>query len=112
MTATTIKSMRTGPEEELQGNSGCVVTTLVLPNINYITVNFNIWRVLKDFIFFRPCQIDPNLRVLMPEDVTESMLKKICKRSGEKVYNQTIGTTCHQCRQKTTDTKTVCRLMQ
>merc|ERR1719312_219058 len=60
----------------------------------------------------RPGQIDPNEHVLMPEDVTESMLKKICKRSGEKVYNQTIGTTCHQCRQKTTDTKTVCRNRQ
>ena len=112
MTATTIKSMRTGPEEELQGNSGCVVTTHIPPNINHITANFNSCWVLKDFIFFRPGQIDPNEHVLMPEDVTESMLKKICKRSGEKVYNQTIGTTCHQCRQKTTDTKTVCRFMQ
>ena len=110
MTATTIKPMRTGPEKELQGNSGCVVATLVLPNINHITAG-RYW-VLKDFIFFRPGQIDPNEHVLMPEDVTESMLKKICKRSGEKVYNQTIGTTCHQCRQKTTDTKTVCRFMQ
>ena len=25
------------------------------------------------------------------------------------MYNQTIGTSCHQCRQKTTDTKTICR---
>merc|ERR1711934_467199 len=33
----------------------------------------------------------------------------ICARFGEKVYNQTIGTSCHQCRQKTTDTKTICR---
>merc|ERR550532_3156697 len=45
----------------------------------------------------------------MPEDVTEAMLNKVCERFGEKVYNQTIGTTCHQCRQKTTDTKTICR---
>ena len=57
----------------------------------------------------RPGQIDPNVDVLMPEDVTEAMLNKVCKRFGEKTYNQTIGTSCHQCRQKTTDTKTICR---
>jgi len=54
-------------------------------------------------------QIDPNEDVLMPEDVTEAMLNKVCKRFGQKVYNKTIGTTCHQCRQKTVDTKTICR---
>merc|ERR1719222_68684 len=37
------------------------------------------------------------------------MLNKVCKRFGQKVYNKTIGTTCHQCRQKTIDTKTICR---
>merc|ERR1712113_77832 len=57
----------------------------------------------------RPGQIDPNVDVLMPEDVTEAMLNKVCERFGEKTYNQAIGTTCHQCRQKTTDTKTICR---
>merc|ERR1712088_173457 len=57
----------------------------------------------------RPGQIDPNEDVLMPEDITQAMLNKICARFGEKVYNQTIGTSCHQCRQKTTDTKTICR---
>ena len=57
----------------------------------------------------RPGQIDPNENVLMPEDVTKAMLNKVCERFGEKTYNQTIGTTCHQCRQKTTDTKTICR---
>ena len=36
------------------------------------------------------------------------MMKKVCL-SGKKKYNTTIGTTCHQCRQKTIDTKTVCR---
>jgi len=55
------------------------------------------------------CAKDPNEGVLMPEDITETMLKKVCDRFGEKVYNQTIGTSCHQCRQKTTDMKTVCR---
>merc|ERR1712076_219715 len=57
----------------------------------------------------RPGQIDPNENVLMPEDVTQAMLNKICERFGDKQYSQTIGTSCHQCRQKTTDTKTVCR---
>ena len=51
---------------------------------------------------------DPNVDVLMPEDITPSMLKKVCL-AGKKKYNTTIGTTCHQCRQKTIDTKTVCR---
>ena len=51
---------------------------------------------------------DPNIGFLMPEDVTPSMLKKVCD-GGKKKYNTSIGTTCHQCRQKTLDTKTVCR---
>jgi len=55
------------------------------------------------------CAIDPNENILMPEDITQSMLNKVCARFGEKHYSQTLGTTCHQCRQKTTDTKTVCR---
>ena len=51
---------------------------------------------------------DPNEDILMPEDVTPSMLKNVCV-GGKKKYNSSIGTTCHQCRQKTLDTKTVCR---
>jgi len=58
---------------------------------------------------FSKCIKDPNQGVLMPEDITPTMLNKVCDRFGEKVYNQTIGTSCHQCRQKTTDMKTVCR---
>ena len=41
---------------------------------------------------------DPNVGVLMPEDISEKMLDKVCDRFGEKVYNQQIGTSCHQCR--------------
>ena len=52
---------------------------------------------------------DPNVDVLMPEDITENMLNKVADRFGQKVYNQEIGTSCHQCRQKTVDMKTVCR---
>ena len=51
---------------------------------------------------------DPNVDVLMPDDITPSMLKKV-KEHGKKIYNTSIGTTCHQCRQKTIDTKTICR---
>jgi len=51
---------------------------------------------------------DPNVNILMPENVTPSMLKKVCD-GGRKTYNTSIGTTCHQCRQKTIDTKTICR---
>ena len=45
----------------------------------------------------------------MPEDITEKMLDKVIDRFGDKVYNQQIGTSCHQCRQKTVDMKTICR---
>jgi len=52
---------------------------------------------------------DPNVGFLMPEDITQSMLNKVGTSLGSKTYNQKIGTTCHQCRQKTIDTKTICR---
>ena len=31
------------------------------------------------------------------------------ERSSDKIYDRVRGTTCHQCRQKTIDTKTICR---
>lgn len=43
------------------------------------------------------------------EDITEGELDRICHNVREKVYNSSSGSTCHQCRQKTTDTKTCCR---
>jgi len=55
------------------------------------------------------CVKDPNVGVLMPEDITENMLSKVSDRFGDKIYNQAIGTSCHQCRQKTIDMKTICR---
>jgi hypothetical protein len=33
---------------------------------------------------------------------------KVVKRSSDKVYDRIKGSTCHQCRQKTIDTKTIC----
>jgi len=43
------------------------------------------------------------------EDVTQAELDRICDNVRTKVYSTTMGTTCHQCRQKTMDTKTNCR---
>ncbi|XP_041116298.1 cell division cycle-associated protein 7a [Polyodon spathula] len=43
------------------------------------------------------------------EEITEMELDNICFNVRDKVYNRATGSTCHQCRQKTTDTKTNCR---
>ncbi|XP_006151203.1 cell division cycle-associated protein 7 [Tupaia chinensis] len=43
------------------------------------------------------------------EEITEEELENICSNSREKIYSSTMGSTCHQCRQKTIDTKTNCR---
>ncbi|XP_045336192.1 cell division cycle-associated protein 7 isoform X3 [Leopardus geoffroyi] len=43
------------------------------------------------------------------EEITEEELENICNNSREKIYNRSLGSTCHQCRQKTIDTKTNCR---
>ncbi|XP_069589268.1 cell division cycle-associated protein 7 [Ranitomeya imitator] len=43
------------------------------------------------------------------EDITQEELDGICVNGREKVYNRVTGSTCHQCRQKTIDTKTNCR---
>ncbi|NXG73477.1 CDCA7 protein, partial [Baryphthengus martii] len=43
------------------------------------------------------------------EEITAEELNNICGSAREKVYNRAMGSTCHQCRQKTIDTKTNCR---
>ncbi|OPJ80070.1 cell division cycle-associated protein 7 [Patagioenas fasciata monilis] len=43
------------------------------------------------------------------EEITAEELSNICGSAREKVYNRAMGSTCHQCRQKTIDTKTNCR---
>ncbi|XP_042350769.1 cell division cycle-associated protein 7a [Plectropomus leopardus] len=43
------------------------------------------------------------------DEITEAELERICFNVREKVYNSSTGSTCHQCRQKTVDTKTNCR---
>uniref|UniRef100_A0A8C7ZWD0 Zinc-finger domain-containing protein n=1 Tax=Oryzias sinensis TaxID=183150 RepID=A0A8C7ZWD0_9TELE len=43
------------------------------------------------------------------EDITEGELQLVADNMTDKVYNSVTGSTCHQCRQKTVDTKTCCR---
>ncbi|KAM9646820.1 cell division cycle-associated 7-like protein isoform 2-T2 [Morphnus guianensis] len=43
------------------------------------------------------------------EDITEEDLDNIAITVKDKIYDKVLGSTCHQCRQKTIDTKTVCR---
>ncbi|KAM9319894.1 cell division cycle-associated protein 7-like [Gastrophryne carolinensis] len=43
------------------------------------------------------------------EEITEDELNNVAENVKEKVYNTVNGSTCHQCRQKTIDTKTNCR---
>ncbi|XP_028302860.1 cell division cycle-associated protein 7-like isoform X3 [Gouania willdenowi] len=43
------------------------------------------------------------------EEITEDELQLVADNMTEKVYNSVTGSTCHQCRQKTVDTKTCCR---
>uniref|UniRef100_A0A8D8VSU6 Cell division cycle-associated 7-like protein n=1 Tax=Cacopsylla melanoneura TaxID=428564 RepID=A0A8D8VSU6_9HEMI len=43
-----------------------------------------------------------------PSEITDDVLSKVVTHVSAKVYSQT-GSTCHQCRQKTLDTKTFCR---
>ncbi|XP_053312024.1 cell division cycle-associated protein 7-like [Spea bombifrons] len=43
------------------------------------------------------------------EEITEDDLKSVADTVKEKVYNSVHGSTCHQCRQKTIDTKSNCR---
>lgn len=43
------------------------------------------------------------------DEITQEMLDNVAKKSSLKTYCKINGTSCHQCRQKTLDTKTVCR---
>jgi len=70
---------------------------------------FRFERVQKRAPVVKAGRFDPNVNVLMPEDVTEAMIGRISAFSGRKKYCSATGTCCHQCRQKTVDQKTVCR---
>uniref|UniRef100_A0A8C6SFN9 Cell division cycle associated 7b n=1 Tax=Neogobius melanostomus TaxID=47308 RepID=A0A8C6SFN9_9GOBI len=43
------------------------------------------------------------------EEITEEELVNIAYRSKDKIWDKDYGSSCHQCRQKTLDTKSVCR---
>ncbi|KAK7109898.1 cell division cycle-associated 7-like protein [Littorina saxatilis] len=43
------------------------------------------------------------------EDITEADLNMVAVSVSDKRYDSFYGTTCHQCRQKTDDMKTICR---
>ncbi|XP_077124830.1 cell division cycle-associated 7-like protein [Ranitomeya variabilis] len=43
------------------------------------------------------------------EDITEEELDNVAVTVKDKIYDKILGSTCHQCRQKTKDTKTFCR---
>ena len=56
-----------------------------------------------------PCIRRKIEHILTPEEVTNEMLDKVATRCKDKQHDQENGTSCHQCRQKTGDTKTICR---
>ncbi|XP_069042366.1 cell division cycle-associated protein 7-like isoform X2 [Lepisosteus oculatus] len=56
----------------------------------------------------RPSQAQPH-RVRPVADISKEELERVADNVAEKVYNRVAGSTCHQCRQKTVDTKTACR---
>ncbi|KOC59173.1 Cell division cycle-associated protein 7 [Habropoda laboriosa] len=43
------------------------------------------------------------------DEITDEILNNVAEKSTSKEYCKINGTSCHQCRQKTIDTKTVCR---
>ncbi|XP_042328035.1 cell division cycle-associated 7-like protein [Sceloporus undulatus] len=43
------------------------------------------------------------------EDITDEDLDNVAITVKDKIYDKVLGSTCHQCRQKTIDTKTICR---
>uniref|UniRef100_H3AIE4 Cell division cycle associated 7 like n=1 Tax=Latimeria chalumnae TaxID=7897 RepID=H3AIE4_LATCH len=42
------------------------------------------------------------------EEITEEELENVAITVKDKIYDKVMGSTCHQCRQKTIDTKTLC----
>ncbi|MED6235195.1 hypothetical protein ATANTOWER_019232 [Ataeniobius toweri] len=56
----------------------------------------------------RPNQSKPHI-IRPVDDITKDELELVADNMTEKVYNSVSGSSCHQCRQKTVDTKTCCR---
>ena len=51
----------------------------------------------------------PNNGFLTADQISTQMLENVIEISRTKIYDTVKGTTCHQCRQKTLDMKTICR---
>ncbi|KAJ9585469.1 hypothetical protein L9F63_002734 [Diploptera punctata] len=54
-------------------------------------------------------QVAQKSMIVSPDEITEEHLINVAQKITEKTYSMKHGTTCHQCRQKTMDTKTICR---
>jgi len=52
---------------------------------------------------------DDSKNISSVDEITEEMLENVAEKSSLKIYCKIKGTSCHQCRQKTLDTKTICR---
>lgn len=55
-----------------------------------------------------PTERNPR-KIRPPEDISEEEMKMVADSVRDKSYDQVLGTSCHQCRQKTDDMKTICR---
>ncbi|XP_017889579.1 cell division cycle-associated protein 7-like [Ceratina calcarata] len=70
--------------------------------------NDNYRRSKKTFLKVKKAPYDPNT-IPSVDEITDEMLENVAERFSDKTYDKIDGTSCHQCRQKTLDTKTVCR---
>ncbi|KAG7200475.1 hypothetical protein KM043_001041 [Ampulex compressa] len=66
------------------------------------------YRVRKRVYRVSKSEYDPD-SIPSVDEITEEMLENVVEKSSLKQYCKIRGTSCHQCRQKTMDTKTVCR---
>lgn len=57
----------------------------------------------------KSCSRKSQYLVKSVDEITEEDLDNIAYRSKDKIWDKENGSSCHQCRQKTLDTKTVCR---
>ena len=73
----------------------------------------NLWFNFISFIFISsrkrmPSEVEEEPVELDGKPVFDIRRIRLVERSTDKVYDRVNGTTCHQCRQKTKDTKTIC----
>ncbi|XP_013792150.1 cell division cycle-associated 7-like protein [Limulus polyphemus] len=64
---------------------------------------------VKPRVTERPNRPVAERQIIAAEDITEQDLARVADYVSEKQYDCNNGTTCHQCRQKTKDMKTICR---